>query len=74
MAKSKIDRVVKPLKAAMLKVLNKEKKELTELKVVDSDGKLVKIFRKSDFGPRFTFKATQYASNYSTLDNPLTIE
>ena len=46
----------------------------TELKVVDADGVVVKIFRQSDYGPRFEFKATQYISNYSTLDNPLTLE
>lgn len=77
MAKTKIDRVIKPVKEAVLKVINKkleDPKATKELKVVDSDGKVVKVFRESEYGPRYVFKATQYAGNYSTLEDPLTVE
>jgi hypothetical protein len=77
MAKTKIDRVVKPVREVILKVINKKeegKKGPGELKVVDGDGKVVKVFREAEYGPRYVFKATQYVGNYSTLEDPLTIE
>lgn len=72
-----MDRVVKPLKKAISDTIKKksEKKDtFTQLNVVDADGNVLKVFRKSEYGDRFVFKATQYAQNYSTMDNPLTVE
>jgi hypothetical protein len=71
MSKTKEEKVVKPLKADALKVVNKEE---TELKVVNSEGVVVKVFRKAEYGPRFAFKATQYASNFTTPLDPLHVE
>lgn len=71
MAKEKSERVVKPLKKEDLKIINDEP---VAIKVVDSDGKVIKIFRKAEYGPRYTFKATQFVTNYSTPMNPYHIE
>lgn len=77
--KDKIERVVKPLKGNFLKLTRKnpetkKEEELELLTVVDQDGDTVATFSKKDHGPRFWFKATQYASNNSTLEQRLSVK
>lgn len=78
MAKNHIDRVVKPLKKALkLSEVDKktgEEKPITEYTVVNQDGVIVKTFTLQDYGPRAWFKARQYASNYSSLSEVLTVK
>lgn len=75
--KNKLERVVKPIKEAIQKRIDKKKTgkdAFTQLSVVNEDGTVIKVFRKSEYGPRFIFKANQYASQHSTLDERLTVE
>lgn len=77
MRKKVSEKVVKPLKK-LVETVKKDKKTgvetpVTELKVVDSDGTVVKVYRKSEYGPRFVFKATQFAANNSTAEDPLEV-
>jgi hypothetical protein len=48
--------------------------DITVLTVVDQDGDTVETFRKSDHGPRFWFKAKQFADQNSSLDQRLTVK
>lgn len=76
--KNNNERVVKPVKGNFISLIKKGKKdepdvEITLLTVVDQDGDVVKTFSKTDHGPRFFFKAKQFADQNSTLDQRLSI-
>lgn len=77
--KNKNALVVKPVKGNFINLFkkNKETKEneaVTILTVVDQDGDVVATFNEKDYGPRFVFKATQYANQNSALDQMLTVK
>ena len=77
--KGRGDKVVKAFKGNFINLTkkNKETKEvedITILTVVDQDGDTVETFRKSDHGPRFWFKAKQFADQNSSLDQRLSIK
>lgn len=78
MAKNNIDRVVKPLKK-VLKLSTEDKKtgeetQITQFTVINQDGDVVKTFHTHDYGPRAWFKARQYASNYTTPNEMLSVK
>ena len=75
--KNNSERVVKPLKGNFLNLFKgkgDKQEEITLLTVIDQDGEVVKTFAKTDHGPRFWFKAKQFADQNSTLNERLSVK
>ena len=75
--KNNNERVVKPIRGNFINLFKgkgEAKEEIDLLTVVDQDGDVVKTFSKTDHGPRFWFKATQFADQNSTLDQRLSVK
>lgn len=75
--------VVKAIKGNFINLTRKIKgakgeedttEDIVVLHVIDQEGDVVEVFRKSDHGPRFWFKAKQFADQNSSLDQRLTIK
>lgn len=74
--KNKNERVVKPIKGNFLNLVKgkgDKQEAITLLTVVDQDNEVVKTFSITDHGPRFWFKAKQYADQNSSLDQRLRV-
>ena len=77
--KNKNVAVVKPFRGGSINLVKKGKgdakdEDIVLLTVVDQDGDTVKTFAKSDHGPRFWFKAKQFADQNSNAEIRLSIK